>query len=851
MTKIRTQAHSRRQDGCAEVTNVIAKLRSQVRRNFCRFGLLGVVAALCSFCGAQTAPQRSPGPAESLYLRLRSVGLDKTQIYAIREGSLDRASLHISLESGTIAFTESCDGHITGAFFHGEGEVLLIPPNNMERASLAFFTKAAILEERFTSAYFRFTDDAYSDLKPALRPLEDTDPAAFVSQWGTTAKNLAEEDALRLLMWLSNQPSAGLVSNGRGRLLHGFLEGEKLSAFDVRFDSALPEQISAGQHKTSKGVEYYDVWTSFSAPSFAGETSAAPPATPDFEITQFKIRSQIKPPTQLEATAVLTITPRHDGKKLLLFELSRLLQVKSALADGHPVEFIHNQAIEGSQLARRGDDALAVYLPDGLRTGHTIEVTIQYSGAVLSEAASGLLYVGEHGTWYPNVGFAMSSFDLEFRYPQGWTLIATGHEAETKPAGSEQVSHWVSESPVPVAGFNLGRYSRNVTRAGNVSVETYATSNVERGFPIPEKDIGPIPVPAKDGRLPLALPEPGAPSPSQNTQMVGATAARAVEFYQQRFGSFPYSELALTQFPGQVSQGWPGLVFLSSYAFLSPREREAVQSDPKQRLLMEQVIAHETAHQWWGDLVTWNGYRDQWTMEALANYSALLLLESRNPGEFHEILQKFRDDLLQKRDDLALFDAGPVTLGFRLSSSRLPTGYEVISYERGTWLLHMLRSMLRDSARAPAGQRKGAVDEPFVRALHRIRMDYEGKALTTQQLIAAFEPDLPHSLWYEGHKSLDWFYDSWVNGSAVPRLELRDLKFADKAAGTTISGTIVQDYAPDTLVTAVPLYASVGGRNVFLGRVFAEGPETSFHISAPHLTRKVLLDPERTLLSRN
>jgi hypothetical protein len=81
---------------------------------------------------------------------------------------------------------------------------------------------------------------------------------------------------------------------------------------------------------------------------------------------------------------------------------------------------------------------------------------------------------------------------------------------------------------------------------------------------------------------------------------------------------------------------------------------------------------------------------------------------------------------------------------------------------------------------------------------------------------------------------------------------VHDLKFVDKQGGPTIlSGTITQEDAPDSLVTSVPLYAAVGGRNVYLGRVFAEGRQTFFHIPVPRQARKILIDPEHSLLSRN
>jgi hypothetical protein len=343
---------------------------------------------------------------------------------------------------------------------------------------------------------------------------------------------------------------------------------------------------------------------------------------------------------------------------------------------------------------------------------------------------------------------------------------------------------------------------------------------------------------------------PDDPTPARNVQIVGNTAARALEFYQQRFGPFPYSELSLTQFPGKVSQGWPGLVFLSSYVFLTEPERERFQTDPKVRLVMEQTTAHEVAHQWWGDLVSWNGYRDQWIMEALANYSALMLLESRNPAAFRELLQKFRDDLLAKdHQGQQLTDAGPVTLGVRLSSSQFPNGYEAISYGRGTWLIHMLRCMLRDADRSK-GRSKNTSDEAFLSTLRKLRTEYEGKSLTTAELMSVFESELPASLRYEGRKSLDWFYQGWVNGSSIPALGLRDVKFANKDGATAVTGIITQEHVPESLVTAVPVYAVVDGKNTFLARVFVEGPETQFHLSAPAGTRKIVIDPERTLLAR-
>src|SRR5579864_2937478 len=93
---------------------------------------------------AGTPPQKlnsgSPGTlAQALYLNLQSVGLDPARTFHIRGASLDRPDLHVSLEDGEISFTSDIAGRVTGAFFEGDGELLLTPPNQVERASMALF----------------------------------------------------------------------------------------------------------------------------------------------------------------------------------------------------------------------------------------------------------------------------------------------------------------------------------------------------------------------------------------------------------------------------------------------------------------------------------------------------------------------------------------------------------------------------------------------------------------------------------------------------------------------------------------------------------------------------------------
>ncbi len=833
---------------------------------------------------------QTPGAGLMLYRRLRNVGLDAQKVFSVRDAHLDREDIHVTLGDGTLAFTEAIDGKITGAFFSGEGEVLILPPNPAERASLALFTRAAVLEEKFTTAYLRFSDDrVVTDLQPSLRVAEDA--GGFVSKWNSAAHNLAEGDTLRLLAAFTNE--AGRAPAASQAHLPGFIHlrvaGATLGTFDVELEPDLPEQIYVGQASYMPGALFYDMWMAFPMRSSRGGHIPSPAyaeGSPELSsrsagdvdsvhIAKFQIKATVKPPTGLEAEATLTMHVPQPDTRTFIFQLSRNLKVSEVTNQGAALEFIQNEALEGSQLAREGNDLVAVIFPQPVPAGSTLHLRFVYSGAVMSDAGNGLVYVGARGTWYPNRGFSMADFDLTFLTPLKWTLLATGKQVHVEKSGNAQISHWVSERPFPVAGFNLGQYQRSSawTSQHGTLVEAYGTGGLET---VPQRD--------RFLRSPRAMPEPPPQLvlPPENPvedpatlQAIARGAAATIDFLSQKLGPFPFSSLELTQIPGGSSQGWPGLVFLSSRAYSAARPPAGAQ---RPRLNYEQVLysdlmlAHETAHQWWGDQVFWKSYRDQWVMEALANYSALLMLESQDPEKFRVVMDHYRNQLdigainapasatglNPQASPLRTRDAGPVTLGVRLESSRFNNGYDAVAYGRGTWLFHMLRHMLRNpqfKALPPAAggaeaERSADPDAAFFAVLRGLLKKFDGRALGTDDVQRAFEEALPHPLYFEGRKSLDWFFQGWVNGTAVPTLDLTNLKIAARGGNTVAQGTIRQKDAPQDLVTLVPVYAVTAAEPLFLGRVFADGDETAFQFPVPPGTKKLLLDPYQTVLSK-
>src|SRR4030095_7003047 len=104
---------------------------------------------------------------------------DKTQVYSVRDITITRDVLSISLNRGAIAFTEAIEGKITGAVFIGSGDILAIPPDAIEKKQLFRYTKSALLSEHFETAVFRFTDGSYEEILKEYRSHapEDVDPS--------------------------------------------------------------------------------------------------------------------------------------------------------------------------------------------------------------------------------------------------------------------------------------------------------------------------------------------------------------------------------------------------------------------------------------------------------------------------------------------------------------------------------------------------------------------------------------------------------------------------------------------------------------------------------------------------
>lgn len=168
-------------------------------------------------------------------------------------------------------------------------------------------------------------------------------------------------------------------------------------------------------------------------------------------------------------------------------------------------------------------------------------------------------------------------------------------------------------------------------------------------------------------------------------------AKRIIQFYESKFGPFPYEKLGIVQRNWSSSGGHssPSFIVLNELPQVAEGGHYVnVRSPVDLSRWKEYFIAHEIAHQWWGQAVTWKTYHDQWLSEGLAQFAAALYLrESHGQDAYSIILKKF--SLWTEKYS----KWGPITLGSRLSFFNF-NAYQSIIYNKASLVLNLLKDFL-------------------------------------------------------------------------------------------------------------------------------------------------------------
>ncbi len=803
----------------------------------------GVFFALWCLLAPAVFPAKETSPHE-LYDAIKALRIDTSNVYRVAPANhiqLRRGDAVLSFDEGTVTFFFPLDGQITGAVFSGRGHVLAAPRDPVEKQQMGRFLGAPVLDQEFINGYLRFTDDTAGELLRQFRAanlVAQTDPSVG-AQWDSAVAQLNPSYTLRILLdRLSPNPKPCFYAG---------LEGAATGPFDVVLDAQRDEQFLLGQVHKAAEKTFYDVWTSHRVPD-----SPVLPAA--FRALHYSIEASISPNNSLDANASVRLRAETGTERVLALQLSRALTIDSITGvNGEALAFFQNEGMNLQERSARGNDYLDVVLPQTPAGHQEFTLHFHYRGNVIQDAGNGVLFVGARESWYPHLGDSaeFSSYDIVLRWPRKLRLIATGSKLEEHEEGEFRVGHWKAEKPMTVAGFNLGEYASASVASGARSIDIYANRELEedlrKRLSASGADVLFFPS-ARFGSTSTGhavVPPPPPPSPADALKQLGKEIDSSIRFYETFSGPFPFHNLNVSPIPGSFGQGWPSLLYVSTYSFLSSEaQQRAGLSTASQEHFTELVPYHEVAHQWWGNVVAWSSYRDQWIDEAIANYLALLFADTKkNPDHtLHVWLARYRKQLVEKSPDATetAGDIGALTLGTRLNSSKSPTAYEEIIYSKGSWIIHMLREMLRQpGARNP--------DARFTALLQTLVTKYAYRALSTDDLQHEVEAVMTPGMDLEGGRSMEWFFEEWVRGTGIPHYRV-EFTAHHTEKGYAIRGKLFQTGVPRSFVASVPLYAGGAGHSAQLGTVVAAGQETSFHFVSPNLPRKIVIDPQMTLL---
>ena len=791
--------------------------------------LFAATVLLASFLPLYAADNSPAGPnSDPTYQQLRNLTLGGESV-SVSNFDLKRDAGTFHLRSGTVCFVTPVQGKVTGAVFTGDGNFVLDLALESERNSLKLLTKENEFSENFSQAVLRFTDSTYEDIKKdGTAASGGCDAGLLKDSQNTTRHKLKFNLEARILQeTLSPEPA---------RLFVAFIHGKRYSGKELyQIDPAsATEQVSFMTYEENKTGN----WASF---NISADRSAGPVGKP-YHIEHQKIDATFEKSGKLLGKATTDLIARRNGLRVVGFDLFRSLRVQSVTANGQAVSFIQED--------KNDDGDFTVILSKALAQGEKISVTTTYEGkeAVINTGGGNYFPVARDD-WYPNdpnggLG-EYALYDMTFRIPKGMKMAATGVLVSEGNEGGQNVTVWKSENPQTVAGFSFGRFKGEEAKLTKPEyfIQSYANEEspdwVQSLKHMADDD---LPTQGSHTGAGVAL---GSMSTTSLNKKALAEGEMAVQLYSDYFGPSMFKHMQLTQQTAcNFGQSWPELVWIPICYYFDNTVRHQLGLDWGDRGYWKVVTAHEVAHQWWGHTVGFASGRDQWMSEGFADMSASLYISmiEKNPKKFIEFWNDERQLLLERNaQGFRAIDVGPLTMGYRASNSR--TGFDVtrrLIYPKGAYILHMIRMMMWDNKTG---------DQNFKTAMQDFVKTYSGKAATTEEFKATIEKHMTPEMDLEGNHCMDWFFNEYVYGTALPTYQMNANFDKDANGDVLFSFKVTQSGVDDKFRMMVPIYLELAdGRMVNLGRANLTG-NSSVEQKVP--IRGLKESPKRAVVNYN
>jgi hypothetical protein len=356
--------------------------------------------------------------------------------------------------------------------------------------------------------------------------------------------------------------------------------------------------------------------------------------------------------------------------------------------------------------------------------------------------------------WYPQgLVSDYATADLRLTVPAEYQVVASGRmvgssvspspsAAQGEPgSGSTRTSTFVVDRPV--------RYlSSLITR-----LQSLGSVVVDVPIVAPAADAGVLAPPRSVYVEVLATPR----MVSRNRQTLELSTA-ILQFYAATLGEAPYPNISVAVLDDNLPGGHSPAYVVALHQAL-PTTPYSWASDPVafENRYPNFFLAHEIAHQWWGQAVGWRNYHEQWLSEGLAQYFAVLYAaHDRGPDMLESLIDTMRESTEP------VLNQGPIALGYRIGHIRNDSrAFRSILYNKAAVVLHMLRRFVGDEA--------------FFAGLRRFYAERRFQKAGTEHFQSAFEA--------ETGLNLDRFFERWIRGFTIPRIRLSWMTEADGKIG--------------------------------------------------------------------
>ena len=511
------------------------------------------------------------------------------------------------------------------------------------------------------------------------------------------------------------------------------------------------------------------------------------PNTLNYDVTHHDLRFTINPDTTTPfISGVVSTTFRAlSNMTTVTFDMATALAVSSVTMNGMGLTFTQSNY------------ELNINLPTTLSTGTTATVIITYAGSP-PQAEAAFTRSTHAGTpviytlsepfgardWWPckqDLNDKIDSFNIYITCPSAYIGVSNGLLQSSTTSGGNTTRHYRHNYPIPAYLISL-----NVTN--------YVTYNIQAGLGTVQNPFFPI-----NNYL----------YPEGNTTTVQTAINQTVpvmNVFEEKFGFYPYRN---EQY-GHVQFSWGGGMEHTTMSSMGGWSRS--------------LIAHELAHQWFGDKITCGTWRDIWLNEGFAEYLAGLVVESLDgPASFISWkTTKINNITSASNGALYLTEAEALNVS-RIFSSR-------ITYNKGSMVVHMLRWKMGDAN--------------FYQAVRNYLNDSNlafGYAITA---------DLKAHLEAVHGASLSEFFSDWVYMQGYPTYTITAQNWGAGQAKITVSQT---QSDPSVTYFEMPLEIRLSGAGGATQDVIVNHTTNGqqFIVSVPFVVTGVTFDPNKHIISKN